>query len=105
MDSGLPHEKVDLLILGDGYAKKDQKKFRKDVERYTQVLFSSAPFDKRKDDFNVWTIEAISGDSGIDEPRQNIWKDNILGSTFNSFDLERYVLSLENKQVRDHSGE
>jgi hypothetical protein len=101
VDNGLPFEKVDVLILGDGYAKKDQKKFRKDVQRYTDVLFSSTPFDKRKKDFNIWTIEVISNDSGIDEPRKNIWTDNTLGASFNSFDVERYVLSLENRRIRD----
>ncbi len=101
IDNGLPFEKVDLVIFGDGYTKKDQKKFLKDVKRYTDVLFSSAPFDKRKNEFNVWTIEVISGQSGIDEPRKNIWKDNTLGASFNTFDVERYVLSLENRRIHD----
>lgn len=101
VDNGLPFEKVDLLILADGYSKKERKKFRRDVKRYTDVLFASAPFDRRKDDFNVWIIEVISDDSGIDQPRKNIWKDNSLGSTFNSFDIERYVLTFENRRIRD----
>ncbi|MBN1464549.1 peptidase M64 [candidate division KSB1 bacterium] len=101
IDNGLPYAKVDLLILGDGYTKKELKKFRRHVRRYTDVLFASAPFAERKEDFNVWTIEVISGDSGIDQPRKNIWKDNALGSTFNFFDVERYVLTLENRRLRD----
>lgn len=101
LDNGLPFEKVDLLIIGDGYTKKEQKKFQRDVKRYTDVLFSSAPFDKRKNDFNVWSIEVTSNDSGIDEPRKNIWTDNTLGAEFNTFDVERYVLSLENRRIRD----
>lgn len=101
IDHGPAAENVDLLILGDGYRKQDRKKFRRDVKRYTEVLFDSAPFDRLQDAFNVWTIEVISPDSGIDEPRSSIWKHNILGSTFNSFDVERYVLSFDNATIRD----
>ncbi|MBN1481777.1 peptidase M64 [candidate division KSB1 bacterium] len=101
IDNGLPFEKVDLLIMGDGYAKNERKKFRRDIKHYINVLFESPPFSSRKQDFNVWSIEVISGQSGIDEPRRNIWKDNALGSTFNSFDIERYVLTMENRRIRD----
>ncbi|MBN1558777.1 peptidase M64, partial [candidate division KSB1 bacterium] len=101
IDNGLAFEKVDLLIIGDGYTRKEQKKFRQDVKRYTDVLFASPPFSDRKRDFNVWTIEVVSEDSGIDQPRKNIWKDNALGATFNFFDIERYVLTGENRRMRD----
>ena len=99
--SGDPHKKVDLLILGDGYTKGEIKKFKQDVEKFTQTLFDSPPFKERKDAFNVWYIEAPSLDSGIDEPRRNQWKHTPFGCSFNSFDLPRYVLTFENKAIRD----
>ena len=99
--SGHPHNKVDLVILADGYSKKEMKLFHEDINRLTQVLFSTSPFKERKSDFNVWFVESLSRDSGIDEPRQNKWKDNILGASYNSFDSPRYVLSDENRKIRD----
>jgi len=101
IDNGAPKDKVDLLIIGDGYTKEEMTKFRNDVDRYTSVLFAAAPFDRRKNDFNVWTISAISQDSGIDQPRKNEWRRTVLGCRFNTFDLARYVLSLHNKDIRD----
>ena len=101
IDNGVVENKVDLLILGDGYTADDMDKFRNDVKRYTDDLFAAAPFDRRKNDFNVWTIEAESQDSGIDQPRKNQWQRTAFGLSFNTFDLERYVLSLHNKEIHD----
>lgn len=99
--SGDPHKKVDVLILGDGYAKDEMKKYKQDVEKFTKTLLGTSPFKERKDAFNVWFIEAPSLDSGIDEPRKNLWKRTPFGCSFNSFDLPRYVLTFENKAIRD----
>ena len=99
--SGDSHKKVDLIILGDGYTKKEMKKYKKDVKHFTNELFSATPFDKNKDKFNVWYIETPSEDSGIDEPRKNIWRNTVFGCSYNSFDSPRYVLTFENKAIRD----
>lgn len=98
---GDPHKKVDLVILGDGYTKSEMNTYRQDVERFTETLMSVSPFKERKDAFNVWYIEAPSLDSGIDEPRRGQWKRTAFGCSFNSFDLPRYVLTFENKTIRD----
>lgn len=93
--------KVDFLILGDGYAKKDQKQFKKDVHYFSEKLLATAPYRLRRTDINVRALCAPSGDSGIDEPRKNSWKNNALDCSFNSFDLPRYVLSFGNRKIRD----
>lgn len=101
ISNGAPKNKVDLLIMGDGYTKEDLKKFHRDVKRYTDDLFAVSPFKERAKDFNVWTIDVISKDSGIDEPRKKRWKQTALGTSYNSLDLARYVLSLSNKEIHD----
>jgi hypothetical protein len=97
-------EKVDILILGDGYRKEDMEKFRKAARDFNEVLFSTAPFKQRKNDFNVWTIEVASQDSGIDKPDKNIWKNTALGTMYNTFGSARYVLTEENRALRDIAG-
>lgn len=99
--SGPCSVKVDLLVLGDGYTPKEMKKFRKDAEFFMESLFRNKPFSGHQDDFNIRALEAPSVDSGIDEPRQNRWKNTPFGCTFNSLDLTRYVLSTENKSIRN----
>jgi hypothetical protein len=101
MVNGPIEKKVDILILGDGYAKEDIEKFRKDAKHFTEQLFSYQPFKKHKNDFNVRAIEVISDESGIDKPDQNVWKHTALGTMYNTFGSARYVLTEENKAMRD----
>lgn len=101
MENGSPHEKVDLLILGDGYRKEDLEKFRNDAKHFNDVMFSTNPFKDRKKDFNVRIIEAASQDSGIDKPDKNVWKNTVFGTKYNTFGSARYVLTEENRVMRD----
>jgi len=103
-ENGSPHEKVDLLILGDGYRKEDVEKFRADAKHFNDVMFSTSPFKERRKEFNVRTIETISPDSGIDKPDKNIWKRTALGTMYNTFGSARYVLTEENRALRDIAG-
>jgi len=104
MINGNPENKVDLVILGDGYTKEEIEKFRKDVNRFINTLFNVSPFKERKNDFNVYAIEVISPESGIDNPRKNSWKNTPLNLSYNSLNSQRYVLTFENKALRDIAG-
>ncbi|MGD1046154.1 MAG: M64 family metallopeptidase [Bacteroidota bacterium] len=101
MINGPTDKRIDILILGDGYAKEDIEKFRKDAKHFTEQLFSYQPFKKHKNDFNVRAMEVISDDSGIDKPDQNVWKHTALGTMYNTFGSARYVLTEENRALRD----
>lgn len=105
VDNGAPEKKVDLLIVGDGYAKADMQKFRDDAKHYSDVLFGTSPFKERKKDFNVWIIEVESKQSGIDKPKSNVWKENALGSMYDTFGSARYILTEENRTLRDICGQ
>ncbi len=100
-EQGPPHKKVDFLILGDGYTKDEMGKFRKDADRWMNVILKTEPFKKNASRLNFRAIEVISEDSGIDEPRKNTWKNTALGCSYNSFDSPRYVLTFENRRMRD----
>ena len=104
MINGDPANKVDLVIMGDGYAKEDIEKFRKDVDRFMKTLFDVSPFKERKKDFNVYAVEVISNESGIDNPRKNIWKNTPINASYNSLNSQRYILTEENKNLRDIAG-
>jgi hypothetical protein len=103
-NNGDPHAKVDIVIVGDGYAAGDIEKFRKDAKHFNDVMFSTEPFKSRKADFNVWTVEAVSAESGIDRPDKNVWKETPLGTMYNTFGSARYILTTENRAMRDIVG-
>lgn len=99
--SGDPHTKVDVVILGDGYSSDDRGKFEMDLKRYTEIFLDHEPFKTNKDRFNIYGVLKASEESGIDEPGANIYKNTALGTTFYSLGSERYVLTEENKTMRD----
>ena len=101
LTSGPSSEKVDLLILGDGYTADELEKFRRDANRLTEALFEEEPFRSRRGDFNVWGINLPSEESGVSRPRAGQFRRTPLSAEYNIFDSERYVLTYDNRALRD----
>ncbi|HEY3172308.1 MAG TPA: IgA Peptidase M64 [Thermoanaerobaculia bacterium] len=99
--TGDPAEKVDFLIVGDGYTAAERPKFEKDARRLAEILFSFSPFKERRSDFNVWGLCPPSDESGISRPSTGIHRRSRVGATYDSFGSERYVLTFENRLFRD----
>jgi hypothetical protein len=100
-ERGDPATKLDLLILGDGYTAAQRPKFIADARRLLKVLFSTSPFKERENEINVWGLVPASPQSGISRPSQGIHRRTPLGATYDAFDSERYILTFENRAVRD----
>ncbi len=101
LKSGDAAAKVDIVIIPDGYTQDEMDKFIKDAKRFTGFLFNATPYKENKDKFNVYAIKAPSAESGTDIPGDGIWKNTLLGTSFYTFDSERYLMTTENKAVRD----
>jgi hypothetical protein len=99
--SGPSKDKVDLLILGDGYTAADMKKFEADARRLAAHLFEVSPFRERANDFNVWAMAAPTQESGVSRPSTGIHHESALGARYDIFGSERYVLTLDNRALRD----
>jgi hypothetical protein len=99
--AGDPAEKLDLLIVGDGYTAVERAKFERDARRLTAVLFNTSPFKERQHDINVWGLVPPAAQSGISRPSQGIFRRAPLGTTYDAFDSERYILTFENRTFRD----
>ena len=67
-ESGSAATKVDLVVLGDGYAVTESEKFRADAERLSAALFSTEPFASRRGDFNVRGVVTPAAETGITTP-------------------------------------
>ncbi|MEO8432071.1 MAG: IgA Peptidase M64 [Acidobacteriota bacterium] len=99
--NGPPAEKVDFLILGDGYTAAERGKFEKDARRLAEILFSVSPFKERRSDFNVWALCPPADESGISRPSTGIHRRSRVGATYDAFGSERYVLTFDNRSFRD----
>lgn len=86
LDSGPAHQKVDLLLISDGYDAGDLSIFRAAAERLTKALFALSPFRERQSDFNVRLLEVAGSPAGVQ---------------FNVFGIERYALAPDNRVLRN----
>ncbi|MGA7078036.1 MAG: IgA Peptidase M64 [Terriglobales bacterium] len=98
---GDPATKVDLLVLGDGYTAGERAKFEKDAHRFMDALFSTSPFREHQKDFNVWGLCPAAEESGVSRPSSGIYRRSPLGAAYDTFGTERYVLTTENRALRD----
>ena len=101
MKNGDPAQKVDLLLLGDGYTAAEMGKWHNDARRLTELLFAQSPFKERRTDFNVWAIDSPSGESGISQPSDGIWRRPAVRTSYDAFGSERYILTFDNKRLRE----
>jgi hypothetical protein len=99
--NGDPADKVDFLILGDGYTAQQSGKCENDAKRLKDILFSTSPYKERRKDFNVWLLCPPSQDSGISRPSTGLHKQTAVGATYDAFGSERYVLTFDNKALRN----
>lgn len=100
---GDPHTSVDLAFVAEGYKASEMGKFRDDVKKMADILFSEPPFSDYKERFNIWAVEAISQDSGTDIPGEQIYVNTALNSSFYTFDIDRYLTTQDIKAVNDYA--
>lgn len=99
--SGDPHIKVDIAIVAEGYTLEQEEKCKADLNRFTQVFFTQEPYKSYKDKFNIYGVFCPSEESGCDEPRHGVFKNTVLNTTFNSLGSARYLLTEDNKSLRN----
>src|SRR5687768_13967755 len=75
--TGSPATRFNLVILGDGYTEAELPLFRTHVEKHMNVLWTIEPFKSYRSYFNVYAVEIVSAESGVDcdpsltAPRRN----------------------------------
>ena len=84
--TGPPSERLNLVIMGDGYQADELDEFRADVDRNLNVQWSIEPFRSYRHYFNVYRLEIVSQDSGIscDPDDGNVRRDTPLRLNFAS---------------------
>jgi len=100
INNGDPAQKVDLLLLGDGYTAEEHDDFISKAREMADILFATSPFKERKNDFNVWALAPYAAQSGVSRPSTNTYRDSPIGATYDSFRSKRYVLTFDNKNWR-----
>lgn len=100
-NNGDPTSKVDVLLMGDGYTAAERPKFERDARRFVEILFATSPFKEQRRQFDVWGIVPAAAESGISRPSTGVHRASPLGATYDAFGSERYVLSFNNRAMRE----
>ena len=101
--AGDPETSVDLAFIAEGYKADEMPKFREDVKKMADILFTEPPFSEYRNKFNIWAVEALSAESGTDIPGERNYVSTALNSSFYTFDLDRYLTTQDIKSVNDYA--
>ncbi len=99
--NGAPAQQVDLLLVAEGYPADHREKFERDARRMLDTLFATEPWRSRRGDVSVRGLFVPSPEAGISNPRKGIWRASAIGASFNAFDSDRYVLTYEDRRLRE----
>ncbi|MFJ2784597.1 M64 family metallopeptidase [Streptomyces sp. NPDC093249] len=82
--TGPTDRRFNLVFLGDGYTTAEMPRFRADLERHLNTLWSVEPFASYRSYINVWAVESPSAESGVDcDPGLDApARDTVLGMGF-----------------------
>ena len=101
---GDPHSKMDVVIVPEGYGPADSLKMMRDMHSFCKYLLGQEPFSSRSDDFNVWGIPLMGEASGITDPGKGISVNSLVGSSYNTFGADRYLMTMHLFQLHDAIG-
>lgn len=92
---------IHIAFVAEGYTAREMALFHADVDTAMNTLFSYEPFKSMRDRFSVVAVNAVSQDSGTSEPSKCIWKNTALHSHFDTFYSDRYLTTLNLKDLHD----
>ena len=64
--TGPAASRFNLVVMGDGYTAAELPKFREQVDKHLNMLWSIEPFKSYRNYFNVYAVEIASPQSGVD---------------------------------------
>lgn len=100
-ENGTPQNKVDLVIVGDGYKESEVDKFWTDAARASDYIFSTSPFKEYSSAFNVRSAFLASEESGISSPLDRVWRRSAFGATYNAHGVERSIGVQDSELLHD----
>ncbi|MFF4423100.1 M64 family metallopeptidase [Streptomyces sp. NPDC001549] len=92
IDNGSTADRLDVVVIGDGYTAAELARFHTDAEQKWAEVTAVEPYTTYRNLFNVWTVDAVSHDSGVSgDPDPATVRDTALGSYFWCENIERLL--------------
>jgi hypothetical protein len=96
-ESGPSSNRMDIVLIGDGYAAGDTSKWTADAQKVASGLLGDPLFGGHKAGLNIRRVDVVSNDSGVSEPDQGIYKDTALGVQMGCYGVDRLVCADNDK--------
>ncbi|WP_018352869.1 M64 family metallopeptidase [Longispora albida] len=96
--TGPSSERIDLVFVGDGYTAADLGLYHQHVVSKWEELAAVEPFRSYRNLFNVWQVNVVSAESGVDnDPAVGVLRDTALDMNFWCAGIERLLCANEGK--------
>jgi hypothetical protein len=95
--NGSPDNRIDLVILGDGYTASQADLFRQHTEELVEGIFGETPWEAYRGLFNIYRVVSESAQSGADHPSTGLYVDTYFDAQFDYYDIERLTYADEGK--------
>lgn len=101
LSSATTPDHINIAFLAEGYTNSEMDTFISDARTAMEAIFAHEPFKHSRDKFNIIAVKAVSEESGTSEPSNGIWRKTALGSHFDTFYSDRYLTTLNLKDMHD----
>ena len=98
---GSPEKCIDVVIVPEGYTADEMELFYKDAAIAVNSMLSHEPFKSMQDRFNILAVELASKDGEVSVPKEGLWTETALSSSFSTFYSDRYLTTLRLRQLHD----
>lgn len=89
--SGSSTNRLDLVVLGDGYTAAELGKYANDVNTFLSSVFLQQPWAEYRPLMNVYRVDVTSAESGASHPENNVTKTTALGAAYNCAGIQRLI--------------
>jgi hypothetical protein len=90
--TGPSSNRLDVVFLGDGYTAGEQDEFLAHANARWAELAAISPYSRYKNFFNVWAVNVVSDESGVDnDPSLGIQRDTALDAYYWCSGIDRLI--------------
>lgn len=81
--------RLNLVIVGDGFTAAEQQKLREAALKFSKEFFKSKEIGTHRDGWSLHVLDAVSAQSGADDPSTNTLVDTIFDGNFGCAGVDR----------------
>lgn len=91
VDNGPPAQRMDIVLVGDGYTAAEMGKWQNDANRIASGMLSDPMFNASRAGISIRRVDLASVESGVDEPDKGIYRSTAFDGTFGCGGVERTI--------------